>query len=528
MKIKLWICVMLLWSGSLTGCQKQKAVSESMEAAIETSAPDMTDTPDILDVPEEPDYSPVIAEGYQFVEGLGIIAPGEPAFYQMDLSSPLEIKNKFASARLVNAVYQDKKVSVHIILKDYTVRRLSQEEEQQVIEKERQNEERSLRGETVRPDDSYFCIDQEKQIYGRSKFQDLQKQILEANGRRGKPAILYGHGIADVGFSFYSSYYEYSGDAYLDDGFYATIMTLIRDRGNFLMKEPEGVYELKLVGFEEPFRFKFSRVPEYDALNEIPGIQEWDGNYVLATGRRLDQQLSVLCHIYPKDGNKIYLTGTELSMTVEDGEDNPEWLVNPLTSYSMPATSFPGIKNGDVLERTFDVAGRIDIVSPKLICRNISVWSDEESEMLTLPIPERREALEERVAFEKGTLLLTRIEKTEETITGVDEHGEEITVPSVYLTVEQETQEKKHHIRTLVALCGGDAIKNGPLDEQYRFRYGARYPEMESGGNPGDWNILGYLLPYREGDTEISVVFWEPSYQWEETLVFPVKMNGVS
>lgn len=520
MKIKRLAYMMLICICSLTACQNQPGGTGIQGNGRNAETNGTTASTQPVQEPAsgsgqamqtEPDYSPVIVDGYQFVEGLGISAPGQPAFYQMDLSSPAEVKNKYASARLVNAVYQDQTVSVRIILKDYSVKKLSDEEAGKVIEKE---------------DDGYFCIDSQQQIYGRSEFRDLQRMTGEANDRRGESALIYGHGIADVGFSFNSGHYENSDAAYLEDGFYATTMTLTRREARFLTKEPEGVYALKLFGFEQPFRFEFSRVPEYNTLSEIPGIYEWDGNYSLVTGRRKDQQMSVMNHIYPKEGYRISLYSEKLSLAGKDREADLNAMTYPLTSYSLPVEYFSGIQSRGVQERVYDVAGWTDITSAKLVCTGISMTTDEASEELILTIPETEETLDEQIVFADGALSLTKIERIDEQITGADENGEEITVPAVYVTVRQDDTADKRQIRSLIALCGKDAIQNGPFHEQYNIRYGTRYPETESDGRLGRWSILGYKIPYRDGDTQVPVVFQGPSYDWDETFVFPVLLYG--
>lgn len=545
MKIRACIIAMVLVMGSLTACKmRQDAQAErqpdgdgtvtasqesiSQDPVSQESAPQESGQRTAAEsIPPEKDYSPVIVEGYQFVEGLGISSPGQPAFYQMDMSFPVEVKNEYASARLVNAVYQDNTVSVHIILKDYSVKRLSDEETRQVIEKEKQDEEKSSRGEAVTPDDSYFCIDRENKIYGRSKFQELQKEISRANNGRGELGLLYGHGIADVGLSFRSGRHEYSAAEYLEDGFCVTTTTLTRTDARFLTKEPEGVYELKLLGFEQPFRFEFSRVPEYGALNEIAGIQEWDGNYTVATGRRVDGLLSVICHTYPKEGYDINLYGAELSFADEDKAEDLSWDITPLVSYVLPAQDFAGIQRRNAVESVYDVNGRPDLTGCRLTCTAASLMTDEESEVLMLPIPEKEETLEEKVVFADGTLSLTKVERTDEQITGRDENGEEVTLPAVYVTVTQKDLPEDRQIRTLVAYCGEEAIQSGSLRERYDIHYGVIYPKVESDKESGNWKILGYQVPYREGETQVPVVFRSPSYQWEGTWGFPVEINGL-
>ena len=519
MKRRIWICLMLLWMYSLTACQNQPGGTAAPETGQDIGMNAATDSPQSAQETEvalgqsaqtEPDYSPVIADGYQFVEGLGISEPGQPAFYQMDLSSPAEVKNQYASARLVNAVYQDKTVSVRIILKDYSVKRLSDQEAEKRAEKE---------------EDGYFWIDREQQIYGHSKFRELQGMIGEANNRRGESALIYGQGIADVGFSFNSGHFENSGAGYLEDGFYATTMTLTRKDARFLTKEPDGVYELKLFGFEQPLRFEFSRVPEYDALSEIPGIQEWDGNYFLTTGRKRDQQMSVMSHMYPKEGYRIGLRSAKFSLTGKDKEAELDGMIYPLTSYLLSAEYFKGIQSNGVQEGVYDAAGWTDITSAKLVCTSISMMSEEASEDLSFPVPETEEALDEQVVFADGSLSLTAIRRIDEQLTGTDENGEDVTVPAVYVTVEQDGAADEPRMRWLLALCGRDAIQNGPFHEEYHIRYGARYPETERDSGLDRWNISGYKIPYRDGDTQIPVVFQEPYYEWDETIVFPVIIN---
>ncbi len=89
--------------------------------------------------------APEIAKGYQFVRGLGICAPGSPVIYQMsDLNTP-EVKNEYGTAQLLSAFYQDGKVRVSVLFKDYSAYRLSEDEVREIRETEKENQEKHER-----------------------------------------------------------------------------------------------------------------------------------------------------------------------------------------------------------------------------------------------------------------------------------------------------------------------------------------------------------------------------------------------
>lgn len=143
-KSRFWICripffiIFCLTACSLTGGGLERSEEQTVSGAANQA--------------EEAVTEQEVAEGYQFVRGLGIISPGSPVIYRMTNLNTSEIKNEYGTAQLLNACYQDGRVIVTVLYKDYSVSVLSEEEAQQIQETERENIKKQERGEAVSRD----------------------------------------------------------------------------------------------------------------------------------------------------------------------------------------------------------------------------------------------------------------------------------------------------------------------------------------------------------------------------------------
>lgn len=534
MNIRIVTLLLLTLPCWLTACQRTTETTPeiteepvTIEQSVATEQTTAAETAESEGIPSsKPDYSPVITEGYQFVEGMGISSPGAAAFYQMDISKPVELKNEYATAQLVNAVYQDNTVSAKILIKDHSVSVLSKEEIQKI------REEQPDHGEAVPFDNSYFCIDQEKQMYGRSAFQELQASISKANNGRGQMGLLRGHGIAEVGFAFHGQNVSHHYEEYLEHGYITSSIEMKRQDARFLMKEPEGIYELSIYGFEEPFRFEFHKVPEYKTLDGIPGIEQQDGFYFLTTGRtyhdmnqkttkKQGKRLHVFCHIYPKDGYDISPFPAKLSVPIQGKETLLEDMRTG-RSISLQSDIFSGMPRWGTATYDYDISDTQDLTSATLVCEGMTLVSDEKSETYLLDIPDTEAALDIQVEFSDAVLSLTKVERREEPAVTETDHEDLLKVPTLYLTTSITPKEENRQLWQIMALCSEDSIRD-PKTLYYDVSpYAYAHPDVE----PGDFmeirKIFGFIVPYEDGTEQVPIAFFNPRYQWKNTFAFPV------
>lgn len=176
-----WLCLGITFC--LTACQN--AGQPETEVTVDFSALEgETAAPE--GEKDEEEEAPVAA-GWQLAPGYGICGPNQPAVYGLspEIGVPVE-KTEGADAELVSAFYQDGYMNVRIKVRDYSVTQIPDEEVNQ-----------KLQDGNGKPewDNSYFCLDEEKQIYGRSAF--LNKIREQAEG--GKRETIQGTGICAAG-----------------------------------------------------------------------------------------------------------------------------------------------------------------------------------------------------------------------------------------------------------------------------------------------------------------------------------------
>ena len=173
----------------------QEAVPESsdMEAGQERAAA------------EQGEDGLMTADQWQMVPGYGICKRGEPVLYVLDMdASQMKTDEKGVSARLLSAVFQDNVISVRVKFKDDTVTLIPDEKVKEILKQEEENRKKQDQGISVQWDDSYFCIDSEKNIYGRSAFQDRIRAEKKEQKAQGARAVTFdrikGKGIDGLGF----------------------------------------------------------------------------------------------------------------------------------------------------------------------------------------------------------------------------------------------------------------------------------------------------------------------------------------
>ena len=219
-------------------------------------------------------------------------------------------------------MFQDNVISVRVKFKDDTVTLIPDEKVKEILKQEEDNRKKQDQGISVQWDDSYFCIDSEKHIYGRSAFQDRIRAEKKEQKAQGARAVTFdrikGKGIDGLGFTRQRNSTSYKDNG--KGGFYISQVwenTIGKDR--FTLDEPEGVYELWLDGFKDPIKIVFKKAPAYDSLEDIKGMVNHEGFYGMAEGRAEEDGLRLTTYTYSQDGYRIGFSRGKLMATLSDG-----------------------------------------------------------------------------------------------------------------------------------------------------------------------------------------------------------------
>lgn len=545
MKKRTWLC-MLLSLGlacGLAACQKAPEGADRGQSGQsgENAGAESTGTESAGTAKEteaaKPDYSPLIAAGYQFVEDVGICEPENPVIYQMEQLTPLTLTNEYANARLTAAFYQDKSLVVKVTLEDHSVSLIPANEVEVLLEQERENEKKQERGEAAVQDNSYFCIDSERKIYGRSKFWDTLYGDSGGNRAPGIQSLIEAElllpGITEGGYGFNTGRYssEYREDEDGGDGWYGVVSAELQLKHvPFTKEELEGAFELKLEGFEQSFQFQFGRVKEVASLEELPGWTVVDDEIsFLTAGEYRDGELKLSCYPYQKDGNRVGLVDTAVTYrTAQAGPEQKETIRFRADSQRLASEALTGIhpsgayQAGIALPRLSDGDNVQDV---NLILNQLSLTSYEQSDSYSIPIPETDgQELDEKVEFDAGTVYLTSVERIPGGVsTGQDEDGGEIMEPGVYLAVRTKARKADRHMGLVYGYYTDQLDEN---EEIFPYGRGAIFPDMEEASSWAESRTQGFELTYELGDEKVDVFFWNPMYLWEKQFVLPVEVDS--
>ena len=149
---------------------------------------------------------PGTVDRWQMVPEYGICKKGEPALYVLDMdASQMKTDADGVSARLLSAVYQDNVISVRVKLRDDTVTLIPDEKVKEILKQEEEKQKKQEQGIYTIWDDSYFCIDSDKNIYGHSAFRDRMRAEKKAQKEEGARTVTFdrinGKGMTGLGFA---------------------------------------------------------------------------------------------------------------------------------------------------------------------------------------------------------------------------------------------------------------------------------------------------------------------------------------
>lgn len=408
--------------------------------------------------------------GWQLAEGYGILRPGEPAAYILDDSEgAVRVQEGSDTAELLAAVCQENRLSVRVRIKDYSD---------------------GVWEETKSPDGDV-----------KNPGQD----------------VITGKGLPESGVQFNQVSTSQDGDPV--QGYVTVISEKSITRDSFTMEPPEGEYELHLAGFSEPLRFSFREAARYGTLEELEGTTVHDGYYVTAAAKKVDDSYCVRVYTCPEEGYSLRPAQCRLYYKLKDGG---EVQGTRLGAYG-PANRdlFPELPSYSFREYFFTMPEEKLITSCRLELEDNYITSAEQSEVVSIPIPEEHGDLDIKVEFADCTVYLTGVDKLEDRYEyGTDEEGQIMTLPM--LTVSASAKNRSAD-RSLYGLYGLKPKPDGEEEDYYRDVIAWGDFVSEDGTDRGE--LMSLTVLYEDGDTQASLVFSNPVYAWKQefSLVFTGK-----
>lgn len=526
MKHILWILPVVLLS--VTACQKQDGergssaeghISETAETAATLEPADTADSKENA----KPDYAPAIADGYQFVKNLGICKPDHPVIYMIEKPETAGITNDYANARLTDVFYQDKMLVIKLVLEDTSISVIPADEVEQLLKKEQENYEKQERGEAANWDNSYFCIDMEEKIYGRSRFWEVLNGNNPNGSNRLVDARLFPPGLSESGYGFQTQTFHTDYKEY-EDGWHSIITAELELRNVPFTKEELGeIFELKLSGFDTALSFRLQAAKEVPELKELPGWTETEGMSFLVYGEADNQDLTIFWYPFREDDSAVSPVAAEVSYRTAGSEAEKTCPLQLYGGRSNLVSLFDGLDSSGMRKFTCRLPVEQEIQEVKLVLDHLTVSTNEQSGIYPIPIPETMEDLDLNVGFRDGTLHLTKVERmTEEISLGQEADGSEILKPGIYLTARAEGKTEGMHMGIVLGYEADFLDKNGEID---RYRRGPVYPHVTDQPIHA-CEVKGYRIPYEPDAKEVDILFWNPNYLLEQQFVLPVVFDN--
>ena len=473
------------------------------------------------------------ARGFQLTDSYGICAPGSPVIYQMARHGVsgndvcLEVENDMAKLRLLDAVYQNGKLIVRYEITDYSVEVLTEAETAELHRQEQENREREEKGEAAEWDFSYIRLDEEKGIYGRSEFEssllkDDKHKLYTAD------AIIYGQGISAGGTSFSTGGNNRSYEEFFEKGTMTIQCVKYSDKIGFTAGKPEGLYKLKVEGFDQPLVFAFEKAPEYASLEEVEGMVHESGWYILALGMETEDGLMVTVSSYSPDGSRLSLGRTGIRIREEakgDSKEAGEWeIFEPGKQYFVSVNKkLDGIINGNSTQYLYRIP---DDMAPEdgkfktaeIFSREVYVTTNEISDVITVGIPDTGESDPETVEFRESILTLTGTREKEREV-GTDENGDKIIKPVLRVNISAEPKNPDGEFYYIYGFKGEAELEPDTPPFSNRALEPVRNDSEE------DFRQTGFIIPYEEGEKEVRFRLANPYYQYTKKLAIPVRMR---
>ena len=467
-----------------------------------------------------------IVDGVQLAAGYGIFSAGQPQVYVMK-KEPEPIETEGAKAWLLSSIYQDGLFRFLVMVEDSSITEIPQQEAEKLELGEEVREMQIMRnGEAWYPD--YFPIDKEQGIYGRSSFEEKagyrggnETENGDENSDAWEKAVytITGAGVPGGTFSGreiwsardYKSYLTY-GSVTHNFAFYTEDMKL-ETAG------PEGSYQITIPGFEDSFSIEFEKAPYYPDVEHIPGMVIKDGIGLMADGEWTKEGLAVTVYTWSEGTAGVTPEFSRLKCEADGrtGKGKQLRFQANRSGYGSPQEFLSRMEGRARTTYYYEIpeqfqAGDFFLESSGEISKRRG--EVEQSEWLTVPIPEKGAELNLTAELEHCTITLISVEKEEPSMFVISgEDGQEEVRPCVSLgvMVKQKDGTKKvlQHIRIVQE-------EENPEDPYY---------DRWARGSYQNGRLTGILAYYKEGDQELKLRFENPEYAWYEAFRLPVQMQ---
>lgn len=478
-----------LLSVLLSGCQTGKEPAGGMP---EHGAEQVMGTEQ---EPESETEKKVPGLPYQFVRKYGIIQSKHPV-YELDQVIEFEIPQKNMSVSLTSAICHNQELIVDIVLYDYS------------------EAEKIPAGGKPPEDGMYYTLGDGAMISSER----YQNELWTS----GEGLFLTGTGIPEAGIkpqeSEYASHVNYI-ETYGHRRYFMAARFELPSAPDHEAKLSG--YGLRILDFEKPLEFAIKPAPEYGTLEELAAgergsMDTHDGISVISMGEKVNEGILVTWYEWSEGGDK------QISLTYKP----------PLQEMDLPTISSEGkqyhIKQSpanayweeigpyrlsDVQQYgmryrcLFDVPRKEQDGDFQVNIPGITFLGQEETEPVTLAIPNDYEELNEDLLLKDGSVRILGITRMKEPQTLEIPDGQGGTKvresPAVYIDVAAVHEDKDLALKGL--LCQRKLKWTGWERGRYDFD--------EKG------SIGGFRIFYDEGDTEITLKFSHAAFYWNQPYV---------
>lgn len=438
---------------------------------------------------------------YQFARNHGIIQSEHP-IYDLDTGVDSKIIRGEQTLAVSSAICQNKELIISIILDDYS--------KAEVI---------AADGETL-PEYEYEKLSDGTMITS-GRYQN-ELWLL------GEGVYLTGPGLPKEGIKPQDSLYmRYPGyyEAYGNRRYF--IEAKFELPASCDQEEDPPEYGVRVLDFEKPVEFALKRVPVYESLEELAkgehgGMAAHDGVSVISMAEKVKEGLLISWYVFmDEEGRGASVTYRPPDQEVDEpyilGENQYpiKWLsIHPfwdtIGRYRLSEVS----RVGGRTRCLFDVPPTEQNAPLELHIPGITFLNREESEPVTLPVPEDYETLDEVIPWKDGSVRILGITRMKEpqAVEGADrgKNGKGVTLrPGVYIDVEAVHEDKDLTLRGLI--CQRKLKWNGWEHERYDF--------------DGNGRLSGFRILYDEGDREVTLKFHGAAFYWKQPFVMEIPLT---